>query len=123
LYIGNTFGQAFLTYVVDQSKRSTDSLIDVRKYVSKANVNFVHFRFDKQLKVVYVGKASAPSILMKEANPFKLASLPTSYATLFVEQAVIDKKGSYVDYKSFRLEGMWGVFRLGDQLPFEYVPK
>jgi hypothetical protein len=123
LYLGNSFKEAFLTYVVDLSKRPTDSLVDVRKYVSKANANFVNFRFDMQLKVVYVGKARASSMLMKDPDPFKLASMPTSYATLFVDQAVIDKKGSYIDYKSFRLEGMWGVFRLGDQLPFEYRPE
>jgi hypothetical protein len=123
LYVGKTTGEAFLTYVVDYSKRPTDSLVDVRQYVSKANANFVNFRFDMQLKVVYVGKAAARSMLMIDPDPFKLASMPTSYATLFVDQAVIDKKGSYIDYKSFRLEGKWGVFRLGDQLPFEYMPK
>ncbi|MEJ7560568.1 MAG: carboxypeptidase-like regulatory domain-containing protein [Pedobacter sp.] len=123
LYVGNTRGESFLTYVVDQSKRPTDSLVDVRKYVSRANSNFINFRFNTQLKVVYVGKAKARKMLMIDPDPFKLASMPTSNAILFVDQAVIDKKGSYIDYKSFRLEGMWGVFRLGDQLPFEYRPK
>jgi hypothetical protein len=45
-----------------------------------------------------------------------------SIMTLFLENAILDKKGSYVDYRSFYIQGFWGKKRLGDQLPFEYQP-
>lgn len=123
LYVGNSAGEGFLTYIVDHTKKTaTDSLIDVKQYISKANGDFRNFSFDPQLKVVYAGKLAVKGVPIQDFDPFKRSALPTSYVKLFVYEAVIDKKGSYVDYKSFRLEGLWGVFRLGDQLPFEYMP-
>lgn len=123
LYDGKTLEESFLTYIIDRNKKPIDSLVDVRQYVSKANFNFINFRFEPQLKVIYVGKSVAPGVIVQQIDPFRLASMPSSYAKSFVSKVVIDKKGSYVDYKSFRLEGLWGVFRLGDQLPFEYEPQ
>ena len=124
LYAGNTVEETFLTYVKEDPKGQwTDSLVDVRQYVSRANENFVNFSFNSEIKVVYAASIVKPGVVVNYIDPFMLAGLPTSNAFLFVPEAVIDKKGSYIDYKSFRLEGTWGTFRLGDQLPFEYMPK
>lgn len=124
LYSGKTVAEGFVTYNNGQTRdRLVDSLVDVRKYVSKANKNFIDFQFDGQLKIIFAGKYVSPGVVVDNIDPFKLGSLPTSYALLFVNKAVIDKRGSIEDYKSFRLEGAWGNNRLGDQLPFEYEPK
>lgn len=40
----------------------------------------------------------------------------------YLDNALIDKKGSLVDYKSFLIQMNWGAKRIGDQLPYEYVP-
>lgn len=124
LFKGNTYDEAFLTYIKgNKAGPLRDSLIDVTKFVSKPSNNFINFQFDSQLKIIYAEQITAPGIILQDITPFRLSNMPTSYATLFVDEAVIDEKGSYVNYKSFRLEGMWGLFRLGDQLPFEYELK
>ncbi|MGY4384891.1 hypothetical protein ACVWYN_001925 [Pedobacter sp. UYP24] len=40
----------------------------------------------------------------------------------FLENALIDRKGALVDYRSFLIKLNWGTKRLGDQLPYEYLP-
>lgn len=46
----------------------------------------------------------------------------TSIVAPYLGSAVIDSKGSIVDYRSFLIRRYWGTKRLGDQLPYEYVP-
>ncbi|MFP5081533.1 carboxypeptidase-like regulatory domain-containing protein [Pedobacter sp. JCM 36344] len=124
LYKGNSASEGFLTYRIDATQNpAAENFIDVKQYLSKADANFAQFQFDTQLKIIYAGKAKRPGVILKDIDPARLAFMPISYVTLFVDKAVIDKKGSYLDYKSFRLEGRWGIVRLGDQLPFEYIPK
>ncbi|GAB3932621.1 carboxypeptidase-like regulatory domain-containing protein [Mucilaginibacter myungsuensis] len=41
---------------------------------------------------------------------------------LYLPEAVIDSRGSYVNFRSFLIQGYWGRKRMGDQVPFEYQP-
>ncbi|NNU34479.1 hypothetical protein HK413_10800 [Mucilaginibacter sp. S1162] len=43
-----------------------------------------------------------------------------SILNLFLDKAIVDRKGSYTDYRTFLIQGNWGRRRIGDQLPFEY---
>ncbi|MDB5003597.1 MAG: hypothetical protein JWQ34_1822 [Mucilaginibacter sp.] len=45
-----------------------------------------------------------------------------SVIKLPLKEAVIDRKGSYVNYRAFVFNGDMGTKRIGDQLPFEYQP-
>jgi hypothetical protein len=45
-----------------------------------------------------------------------------SIVKLYLKEAILDSKGSFVDYRTFLLQGIWGRRRIGDQLPFEYQP-
>jgi hypothetical protein len=38
------------------------------------------------------------------------------------KEAIIDRKGSYTDYRAFYIHGNMARRRVGDQLPFEYQP-
>jgi hypothetical protein len=38
------------------------------------------------------------------------------------KEAIVDRKGSYTDYRAFYIHGNMARRRLGDQLPFEYQP-
>ncbi len=38
------------------------------------------------------------------------------------KEAIIDRKGSYTDYRAFYIHGSLARRRVGDQLPFEYQP-
>ncbi len=42
---------------------------------------------------------------------------------LHLDEAVIDGKGSYTDYRAFYIAGAMGRLRVGDQLPVEYQPQ
>jgi hypothetical protein len=46
----------------------------------------------------------------------------SSVVKLPLKEAVIDRKGSYLNYRAFVLKGEFGAKRIGDQLPFEYQP-
>jgi hypothetical protein len=123
LYSGRSVAEGFVTYDNGLVQyRLVDSIVNVRNYVTRPNKNFINLQFI-QFKVIYAGKYLGSELNVNLIDPFRLASLPTSYAFSFVNKIVIDKRGSYEDYKSFRLEGAWGEKRLGDQLPFEYEPK
>jgi hypothetical protein len=39
-----------------------------------------------------------------------------------LKEAIIDRKGSYTDYRAFYIHGNMARRRIGDQLPFEYQP-
>lgn len=39
------------------------------------------------------------------------------------KEAIIDRKGSYTDYRAFYIHGHMARRRVGDQLPFEYQPE
>ncbi|MBC7401551.1 MAG: carboxypeptidase-like regulatory domain-containing protein [Mucilaginibacter sp.] len=43
-----------------------------------------------------------------------------SVVKLPLKDVVIDRKGSYLNYRAFVLKGEFGAKRIGDQLPFEY---
>jgi hypothetical protein len=45
-----------------------------------------------------------------------------SVLNLYLPKAVVDRKGSVTDYRTFLLQGYWGRRRIGDQLPVEYQP-
>ncbi|MGF7081917.1 carboxypeptidase-like regulatory domain-containing protein [Mucilaginibacter sp. UYCu711] len=72
----------------------------------------------------------ANHILQKDTNPLAKPdpvftgnmSGNTSVLKLFLPYAIIDRKGSYTDYRTFLVQGNWGKRRIGDQLPFEYRP-
>jgi hypothetical protein len=45
-----------------------------------------------------------------------------SIIRLPLKEAIIDRKGSYTDYRAFYIHGNMARRRVGDQLPFEYQP-
>lgn len=45
-----------------------------------------------------------------------------SVIKLYLTEAIIDAKGADTDYRTFQIEGEWAKDRIGDQLPFEYLP-
>lgn len=47
----------------------------------------------------------------------------SSIIRLPFKEAIIDRKGSYTDYRAFYIHGNLARRRVGDQLPFEYQPR
>ena len=125
LYAGNTEAEGFLC---DQTKSHETSRAltphDVRQYVSKSDRNFINFKTKYHLRFFYLGKPI--SLRSKYSNvhirEMLDKNIETNYISLYVDSAVIDSQGSYLDYKSFLLDGNWARNRLGDRLPFSYLP-
>lgn len=125
LYAGNTEAEGFLC---DQTKSHETSRAltphDVRQYVSKSDRNFINFKTKYHLRFFYLGKPI--SLRSKYSNvhirEMLDKNIETNYISLYVDSAVIDSQGSYLDYKSFLLDGNWARKRLGDRLPFRYLP-
>ena len=42
---------------------------------------------------------------------------------LYSNEAVIDRTGAHQDFRDFLIEGPLAKDRVGDQLPFEYLPQ
>ncbi|MES2457019.1 MAG: carboxypeptidase-like regulatory domain-containing protein [Bacteroidota bacterium] len=126
LYQNNAEQQGFFTYktigsgipaTVDQRPVLTQT------FVQHADSTFILFRSKERLYAVY----DADQFIRKK-KPMKTPDMGDylsrngTIVKLFLDKAVIDGKGSIVDYRSFLLNGFWSGKRIGDQLPFEYLP-
>jgi hypothetical protein len=95
--------------------------------ITAIDSSFVSFKF-KQLYVIYDPKKAAAYQLaaLKKTPVFEKRTIvidrDASLLKLYTDQAIIDKKGSYTDYRNFFIEGYWANARMGDELPEEYMP-
>ncbi|MES2807936.1 MAG: carboxypeptidase regulatory-like domain-containing protein [Bacteroidota bacterium] len=115
---------AFSLMSIDPSRVTIkDSPIKFDSLISAIDTTFTSFKF-RQMLVTYDPKKAIKFAAKKPATDNSSMSLSSSESILVLsnEQAVIDSRGSYVDYKSFFITGKWGTLRVGDQLPFEYKP-
>jgi len=91
--------------------------------ITAIDSNFMSFKFRQQLYVIYNPRLAARF----NANKSDLRQSITvdqkgSVLRLATDQSIIDKKGSYTDYRDFFIHGYWANARVGDQLPVEYKP-
>ncbi|HWZ35471.1 MAG TPA: carboxypeptidase regulatory-like domain-containing protein, partial [Mucilaginibacter sp.] len=90
--------------------------------ITPIDTTFTAFRF-KQLYVIYdPKKASGFGAYTSDQKKNLVISNSASLLRLATDVAIIDKKGSYTDYRDFYIQGYWAKFRVGDQLPVEYKP-
>ncbi|GAA4104446.1 carboxypeptidase regulatory-like domain-containing protein [Mucilaginibacter panaciglaebae] len=90
--------------------------------VTPIDTTFSAFRF-KQLYVIYDPKKAALfATYMSDSKKNMVISNKATLLRLATDVAVIDKKGSYTDYRDFFIQGYWARERVGDQLPVEYKP-
>ncbi|MFD2145034.1 carboxypeptidase-like regulatory domain-containing protein [Mucilaginibacter antarcticus] len=91
--------------------------------VNVLDTSFVAAKFNS-LYINYDPKKAAELATMSADSVKKrLIMSPTgSVLNLYLKEAVIDRRGNYVDYRTFLLQGLWGRRGLADQLPFEYQP-
>ena len=84
---------------------------------------FVSLKFSNGLYVSYDPKKAAKIKSDTDAEPeYIFLNYGGSLLQLYLNEALIDKKGSPAHYNTFFIEGFWGEKRLGDLLPFEYNP-
>lgn len=102
--------------IINNRQVKYDSLI------TAIDTNLVSFKF-KQFYIAYDPKMA---MRLPADKPDDKIVIPTdkkgSMLKLALQEAIIDKKGSYTDYRDFFIQGYWARARVGDQLPVEYIP-
>ncbi len=95
--------------------------------ITAIDSNFISVKF-KSLYIIYDPKKAA--VIQLEALKKNIIIRPkntifnddASLLTLTTDQVLIDKKGSYADYRNFFIKGYWAQARMGDELPVDYIP-
>jgi len=85
--------------------------------------NFMSFKFN-QLYVIY-DPIKAANYKPTNKSDQQKTIIKDNYASivkLVNDEAVIDQKGSYTDYRDFYTRGRWAEDRVADQLPVDYQP-
>ena len=126
LYANTTRQEGFLTYSITNNiepLKLEPTPVNMEQFLFTIDSNFVELRFKRRFYIQHDVKKAAVADDTTTSEPLtKSMGKEGSIMRLFLENAILDKKGSYVDYRSFYIQGYWGKKRLGDQLPFEYQP-
>ncbi len=114
---------------VSKNKQRNRLTIDPRPVrfdtlISKTDSSLISLKFLNGLYVTYNPKKSLSTEVAKlPAGEKKIDfNWSRSLLQLHLDEALIDKRGSIYDYETFLIKGFWGEKRVGDQMPFEYIP-
>ncbi|MGY4385973.1 hypothetical protein ACVWYN_003023 [Pedobacter sp. UYP24] len=126
LYLNTTRAEGFLTYNITNrfDPLTLDpNPVNMEQFLFTIDSSFVELKFKQRLYIYHNVKAAAVADdFSKQDAITKEMGKDGSVMQLYLKNAVIDEKGSYVDYRSFYIQGYWAKKRIGDQLPFEYHP-
>jgi len=126
VYANTTRKEGFLTYDVmnnSQPLQLNPNPVDMEQFIYTVDSNFIEMKFKKRFYIVHEPKKAAEDDQISfEEQVTKTMDPNGTVMRLFLPNAIVDQKGSYVDYRSFFIQGFWGKRRIGDQLPFEYQP-
>lgn len=126
LYVNTTRKEGFLTYNITNRVEPLvldPYPVDMEQFLFTIDSNFVELKFKRRLYIYHnMKEATVKDDVTKQESITKDMGKEGSIMQLYLENAIIDRKGSYVDYRSFYIQGYWGKMRIGDQLPFEYQP-
>ncbi len=126
-YHNSTEAEGFICrFILDQNMltQRLSKKVDMEKLAIRKKKNLAMLKFILPLYVQY-GPLAKDGFLESEVEAEANKSLKEGRGSLivpFLESALIDAKGSLVDYRSFLIKLYWGTKRLGDQLPYEYMP-
>jgi hypothetical protein len=100
-------------------------LLETQTFVTPIDTSFISLKF-KSILIDYAPEEAADmrnkGIDTSSIRAAVLGRTMGSVLNLFLDNAVVDRKGSYADYRTFLVQGYWGRRRIGDQLPVEYQP-
>lgn len=129
LYSNSVDKEGFFFYFIKDAKKKTQRIdthrLNEESIAKHVDSNFVEIEFPEPLYVVYNAKDDSASEALNDEKRITKAlnERKGSMMEMYLKKATIDAKGSIVDYRSFLIRGYWGERRIGDQLPFEYMPK
>jgi hypothetical protein len=129
IYANTADKEGFHSYAIKNAKKETQQIdtrqLSVQNIAKPIDSNFLEMEFSEPLYVFYdfhKDQSSAGTLTDEERITKAFNEKTGSIMELYLKKATIDAKGSIVDYRSFLIKGYWGERRIGDQLPFEYVP-
>jgi hypothetical protein len=76
--------------------------------------NQLYVIYDPQKAATFLNKPDKKKTIIIDGN--------SSILKLATNEAIIDQKGSYTDYRDFYIHGQWAKARVADQLPVDYQP-
>ncbi|NQX55437.1 carboxypeptidase-like regulatory domain-containing protein [Pedobacter panaciterrae] len=124
LYKNNLRQEGFITLEVknnNQPLQLAPNPVNMEQYINTVDSNFIQLKFKTRLYIVFNKENTLKADSQDQNGTItKMMGKDGSIMRLFLDNAIIDSKGSYVDYRSFFIQGFWGGKRIGDQLPFEY---
>ena len=126
VYANSSLKQGFMVHQVLKGPEGLyfdKALLDLKTITTVADSSFVYLSFTS-IYAVYDPKKAAKAQVQEPLSQLRGAGFDnkSSLLKLYLDEAIIDSKGSYADYRSFLIQGNWSRKRLGDQLPFEYKP-
>ncbi len=124
LYKNHLKQEGFITYEVMnniQPLKLAPTPVNMEQYINTIDSNFIQLKFKTRLFIIFdKEKALQANDPDQKSAITRWMGKDGSIIRLFLDNAIIDSKGSYVDFRSFFVQGFWGGKRIGDQLPFEY---
>jgi hypothetical protein len=128
VYSNTALQEGFSTHQIYVAKSRSNMYIEPREVkfdtvVTRVSNSLISLRFTS----FYVIYDPQRTVNLTSANPDTNAKTLTdatnaSELKLYLDQALVDAKGNYTDYRTFLRRNTWGRKRIGDQLPFEYQP-
>jgi hypothetical protein len=137
VYTNKTVKEGFLTYQLYEladgklgmkSLKADSRLLKLDTITTVIDTSFISLKFTAMQIVYDPERASSIQKSITDSltrfNPVYNSGTynVSSILTLYLPKAIVDRKGSYTDYRTFLVQGNWGKRRVGDQLPFEYQP-
>ncbi|MFP5081525.1 carboxypeptidase-like regulatory domain-containing protein [Pedobacter sp. JCM 36344] len=123
LYKGTTEKEGFLTYKVLNIRLPIDIETDpvkCAKLLKQVDSNLIAIKYKRRIYTIYNKALAARGFSFKKSE--RIVKELDDRGSIFKTDGKIDSKGNYINYKELLVQGYWGRKRIGDQLPYEYVP-
>ncbi|MES2828024.1 MAG: carboxypeptidase-like regulatory domain-containing protein [Bacteroidota bacterium] len=123
LHSNTTREEGFLTYTIRNILLPlviAPNPVFTEQLIARTDSNFLKFNYKKRLYTLYDKKKASADDKPSNRTEIIIDVAPTG--SILMLDADIDKRGSYSAYQSILIQGFWGTKRIGDQLPFEYLP-
>ncbi|GAB3932655.1 carboxypeptidase-like regulatory domain-containing protein [Mucilaginibacter myungsuensis] len=131
VYAGNSVAEGFVVYVVNSTHPDLTGRVvidaepessDPSKFVTVLDTSFVSFKFNKLYIMHAPSKAAKKDAALSLRNHMLDYNNKGTIIELMATEAVIDRRGSYANFKTFFIQGGIADKQVGDRLPFEYQP-
>lgn len=123
IYKGDIKSEGFLTYKVTNTRLPAEINVNPvlpKRITQKIDDNLIELKYKGRLYIIYNKELAARNYSFDKKDKIIMQFKDTG--SVFGTDGQIDSKGNYFNYKALLIQGYWGRKRIGDQLPYEYIP-